>query len=330
MGYNLGTSTDETEVERDQRDYDRAKDQERQEAQDSRRKLSSPAQGEEALVTQRKTKPVPVVEIFGPTIEGEGAIIGTQTMFIRFGLCDYKCKMCDSMHAVDPKLVKALAAWKTQTEIAQDLLAMMKGKNSSHIQNVTFSGGNPAIHDLGELVDLLHLQGKKVIVETQGTKCPDWLLSVDHLVVSPKSPGMGEEFDPRVFLEFMHKIVSGYVDVSVKIVVFSAQDLEFAAAVAELLAVNFGPETDKVFVLEHQFFLSLGNPQPPTFVKMGDDEEESQTVVDTRVTTKMALVEELMLRYNLLSMEIMKDPRLSFARFLPQLHVLVWGNETGK
>lgn len=34
---------------------------------------------------------LPVVEIFGPTIQGEGALIGAQTMFLRLGGCDYRC-----------------------------------------------------------------------------------------------------------------------------------------------------------------------------------------------------------------------------------------------
>ena len=62
-------------------------------------------------------KKLPLMELFGPTIQGEGTVIGQQTYFLRFGLCDYKCRMCDSMHAVDPRLVKANATYLTQAEI---------------------------------------------------------------------------------------------------------------------------------------------------------------------------------------------------------------------
>ena len=42
-----------------------------------------------------------IAEIFGPTIQGEGALIGEPTVFVRAGGCDYRCSWCDSMHAVD-------------------------------------------------------------------------------------------------------------------------------------------------------------------------------------------------------------------------------------
>lgn len=287
-------------------------------------------------------KKIPVVEMFGPTIEGEGAVIGQQTMFIRFGLCDYKCAQCDSKHAVDPELVKALAVWQTQDEIADSLLAMMKAKNCEHIRNITFSGGNPCIHELSQLVYRLHAAGKKVIVETQGTKYPSWLGLVDHLSVSPKSPGMGEKFDPHVFQAFLSKalghhqkeVAIGYnyayeCSLSIKVVVFSAQDIEFAVGISELCKEH------EWIGLWDNFYLSLGNPNPPEFALQSEYPypqfpEAVQGVIDTNLTSKKTLVFDLISRYNNLSEEIMQDPRLHFAKFLPQLHVWVWGNETEK
>ena len=42
-----------------------------------------------------------ISEIFGPTIQGEGALIGQPTVFVRTGGCDYRCVWCDTPHAVD-------------------------------------------------------------------------------------------------------------------------------------------------------------------------------------------------------------------------------------
>lgn len=42
-----------------------------------------------------------VSEIFGPTIQGEGILIGLPTVFVRTGGCDYRCSWCDTLHAVD-------------------------------------------------------------------------------------------------------------------------------------------------------------------------------------------------------------------------------------
>ena len=51
----------------------------------------------------------PVIEIFGPTIQGEGAEAGLPTHFVRLGGCDYRCSWCDTMYAVDPATVRANA-----------------------------------------------------------------------------------------------------------------------------------------------------------------------------------------------------------------------------
>jgi 7-carboxy-7-deazaguanine synthase len=317
----------------------------------------------EDLMEQERILPepkrIPVVEIFGPTIEGEGSICGMQTFFIRFGLCDYKCKRCDSMHAVDPRLVKAGAVWMTPAEIVTAVYTLAASKGASHIRNITFSGGNPCVHNLMELVRLLKEHpGKeasghwKIFVETQGTKHPNWLDLVDHVVVSPKSPGMGEVFEPEVFKAFMQYVWGTFQGVNgprvtIKIVIFSNQDIEFAAGVAGFIKAHF-----PTFPLDTDFYLSLGNDAPPVFaiehaMFNPDTGEEAVPVVvqldppspekgdkfDQGILLeedKKSLVGNLLNRYNILSEEIMKDHRLSFARFLPQLHVLIWGNETGR
>lgn len=44
---------------------------------------------------------IPVLEIFGPTIQGEGMVVGQKTMFIRTAGCDYSCAWCDSAFTWD-------------------------------------------------------------------------------------------------------------------------------------------------------------------------------------------------------------------------------------
>lgn len=53
-----------------------------------------------------KSKKFPVVELFGPTIQGEGAVAGQFSHFVRFGGCPRRCSWCDSMHAVLPEEVQ--------------------------------------------------------------------------------------------------------------------------------------------------------------------------------------------------------------------------------
>ena len=37
----------------------------------------------------RGPEKMPIMEVFGPTIQGEGMVIGQKTIFIRTGGCDY-------------------------------------------------------------------------------------------------------------------------------------------------------------------------------------------------------------------------------------------------
>ena len=41
---------------------------------------------------------IPVLEIFGPTIQGEGMVVGQKTMFIRTAGCDYSCAEIGRAH----------------------------------------------------------------------------------------------------------------------------------------------------------------------------------------------------------------------------------------
>src|SRR5262245_23511922 len=136
----------------------------------------------------RPGKTFPVVEIFGPVLQGEGRMIGTPTLFVRLGYCDHRCAWCDSLYAVLPKQVRENATQLTAGPIRDQLDAL-----DASVPWVTRSGGNPALHDLSELVALLHAAGRKLAVETQGTVFRDWLYDCAVVTVSPKPPSSGME-----------------------------------------------------------------------------------------------------------------------------------------
>jgi 7-carboxy-7-deazaguanine synthase len=264
-------------------------------------------------------KRLPLMEMFGPTIQGEGTVIGQQTYFLRFGLCDYKCTMCDSMHAVDPRSVKAHAQYLTQAEIFEAFWEYRKPDTTDWL---TFSGGNPAIHDLSELVGLCKMNQIKINVETQGTRWQGWMGKVDSLTISPKGPGMGETHNQEVFMGFMEKLseskkdifseaaLNGLPQLCIKIVVFDQRDLEFAKDI--FLSLR-DMEMFQILDLSNTFYLSLGNTNPPPLA--GEDPGFN--------------IEDALVRYKMLFEDIKNDPILSKVRFLPQWHALVWGNEKG-
>src|SRR3954447_16775151 len=156
-----------------------------------------------------KTRTFPVIEIFGPTIQGEGAEAGLATHFLRVGGCDYRCSWCDTMYAVDPATVRATARHLTTAEIVDEIAAL-----GGAPQWVTISGGNPALHHLGPVVDDLHAAGYRVSVETQGSRWRVWLATVDRLTISPKPPssGMATAAHAAQFTDFMERALATAAD----------------------------------------------------------------------------------------------------------------------
>ena len=106
---------------------------------------------------------IPVLEIFGPTIQGEGRVIGRKTMFVRTAGCDYRCSWCDSAFTWDGSAKEDIKLM-TAEEI-YDALLEIGGHRFNH---VTISGGNPAlIKGIQELVDLFEDKHIYTALETQ-------------------------------------------------------------------------------------------------------------------------------------------------------------------
>jgi len=177
----------------------------------------------------------PIIEIFGPTVQGEGLLIGRPTHFIRFGGCDYRCTWCDSLHAVIPAEVRRNSVKMNTEEIIHEL------KNRNQAQYVTLSGGNPALQPMAPLLKRLKEEGYKTVIETQGTILPNWIHDVDIVVVSPKPPssGMVTDWDKlRNYARLPHS--------HLKVVVFNEPDYEYARNVRSMFP-------DKMM------FVSVGN-----------------------------------------------------------------------
>ena len=233
----------------------------------------------------------PVIEIFGPTIQGEGAEAGLPTHFVRFGGCDYRCSWCDTMYAVDPAVVRATAERLSDVEIVGRLEQL-----GGAPRWVTLSGGNPALHHLGALVDSLHERGFLVGAETQGSVWRDWLASLDRLTISPKPPSSGMATERRMarFRDFMAAAVLAREASILKIVCFDDQDLDWARVVAADYS-------------SLPLYLSAGTPIP----------------------TPAGLRDAVGDRYRWLCESVAGDPDLGHARVLPQLHVIAWKEATG-
>lgn len=233
----------------------------------------------------------PVVELFGPTVQGEGPDAGRPAYFVRFGGCDYRCTWCDSMHAVEPALVRRAERMDVR-DIVERLTALTPGP-----QLVILSGGNPALLQLGQLVDELHAIGMRLAVETQGSLWREWLGQVDRVVVSPKPPSsrMVSSDHGAQTAAFMEKLTRSEVDAALKVVVFDDDDLAWAQNFADAY------------------------PNLPLFLSAGTDVgmSEADTVANVRR------------RFAWLAEAVAARPAMAEARVLPQLHVIAWGTARG-
>ncbi len=168
-----------------------------------------------------------ISEIFGPTIQGEGALIGQPTVFVRTGGCDYRCTWCDTLHAVDSKYRED---WKPMSALA--IMGKIEELSGDKPLMISLSGGNPAIQLLGGLIKLGKAKGYKFALETQGSIAQDWFADLDVLTLSPKPPSSGMKTDWAKFDECLRS-ADGKPQIAMKIVIFDDVDYRYAQDAAE-------------------------------------------------------------------------------------------------
>lgn len=230
-----------------------------------------------------------IAEIFGPTIQGEGALIGEPTVFVRTGGCDYRCSWCDSLHAVESRYRDTWAAMSDDA-VWDEVLRLSGGQALT----VSLSGGNPAIHDFGPVIARGRAGGYRFACETQGSVARPWFSDLDTLVLSPKPPSSGETVDWETFAACV-RAGSGARQTVMKIVIFDGTDYGWAKDA------------------------HARHPELPLYLQPGNPEVDPETPVDPQ-----ALADRL----GWLVERTMADAWFT-PRILPQLHVLIWGNKRG-
>lgn len=197
----------------------------------------------ELMLAMTEKKLIPISEIFGPVIQGEGSLAGTPTVFVRVGGCDYRCSWCDTMYAVDKKEYGHTWTKMSCDEIFHEVQNL--SKNVPLL--VTLSGGNPALFALGPLIDAGHRLGYTFACETQGSVSQPWFCNLSHLILSPKPPSSGESTNWDKLLECIaaSQILNPPTKVSLKIVVSNYADYEYAKKVKEIIDQRLLSETNR-------------------------------------------------------------------------------------
>ncbi|MGP4041005.1 7-carboxy-7-deazaguanine synthase QueE [Gracilibacillus sp. D59] len=238
---------------------------------------------------------LPVLEIFGPTIQGEGMVIGRKTMFVRTAGCDYSCAWCDSSFTWDGSAKEDIVK---MTSV--DIFERLKEIGGDKFDHVTISGGNPALlKHMGELIEILHSNNMEVALETQGSRWQDWFLEVDDLTISPKPPSSKMKTNWSMLDDIVAQLEKNdrLTQTSMKVVIFDDNDLDYAKDV-------------------HKSY-----PGVPFFIQVGNDNLEE--------VAPNELASHLLTKYEWLIDQVMNSSALNDVRVLPQIHTLVWGNKRG-
>lgn len=112
-----------------------------------------------------------VAEIYR-SVQGEGLLTGTQSVFVRTSGCNLRCWFCDTPYA----------SWTPEGEdlSVDEILEQVEALDCGH---VVITGGEPMLH--AELVPLTAaLGGRHITIETAGTL--DLPVACDLMSLSPK------------------------------------------------------------------------------------------------------------------------------------------------
>jgi 7-carboxy-7-deazaguanine synthase len=241
------------------------------------------------------TETIRVSEIFGPTVQGEGPLMGHPTIFVRAASCDYRCNWCDTLYAVLPEYRNE---WTLMSPA--DIIARVDELAGGRPILVSLSGGNPALQPLADLIALGRTRGHSFAMETQGSVPRPWFSDLDWLIVSPKPPSSGMTTDWNA-LEECFEAAKGRTNCVLKIVVFDEPDYVYARTAA--LRCPTAP-----------IYLQVGNSAPLRAAGKAMPDE--------------ADLDDLLGRLRWLIERVVTD-RWFDATVLPQLHVLAWGNKRG-
>ncbi|MFR9650902.1 MAG: 7-carboxy-7-deazaguanine synthase QueE [Rikenellaceae bacterium] len=114
----------------------------------------------------------PIVEEFY-SIQGEGFHSGVAAHFVRLAGCDVRCPWCD-----------AKESWRVEGHEVLSSEQIVDRVKASGAKSVVVTGGEPLMHDLGELTHALHEAGLQIFLESSGSR--ELNGEFDWICISPK------------------------------------------------------------------------------------------------------------------------------------------------
>ncbi len=175
-------------------------------------------------------------EIFGPTIQGEGKLIGTPSIFIRVGKCNMRCVgfnveyetpsgiknfSCDSFHAVDTAFKEQ---WKVmgKDQVLEEVFKLMP----KYKVDIVITGGEPLLYwkdeEFQNLLRYFVENGYKVTIETNASLNIEFEENYQKKILFSMSVKLSNSLEPlkkRINIETLTKILNNTKDSYLKFVV---------------------------------------------------------------------------------------------------------------
>jgi 7-carboxy-7-deazaguanine synthase len=240
---------------------------------------------------------LPINEAFH-SLQGEGKLAGTPSLFIRTSGCNLRCWFCDSYHT----------SWEP-THGWVDVDDLVEEVRTHDVDHVVVTGGEPMIHDeIDPLLARLGQEGYHVTVETNGTIHRD--THIDLASISPKlasstpSPDRRPAGGDAVVGDWTDKHDRERIDVSALAALVENYPFQLKFVVTERADVE--EATELVARLRNAAAVRVPNSDV-LLMPEGTTRE--------RLEERRELTAELALEYNY--------------RYTPRLHVDLWNDAPG-
>lgn len=264
-----------------------------------------------------------VSEIFH-SIQGEGALAGMPSTFIRLAHCNLTCSWCD-------------AAYTWKGNVGYDEQTVADVADAVKHRYVVVTGGEPTYaDDFGALVEAF--ANRHVTVETNGTIWrADALPFVDLWSVSPKlgSSGQAPMLDESILREYL-RLTAG--SVQWKFVIDNGTDFEAALLLMRRLGMSDGRD-HQVFMqpngLCHIARVRVAGATAMTdtggtrVVAVPSPEDRDDDIVACDVALDTPYLDRLRWLYELVVAADAAGELPCPVRAVPQSHKLAWGNRRG-
>ncbi|HVU37130.1 MAG TPA: 7-carboxy-7-deazaguanine synthase QueE [Opitutales bacterium] len=205
-----------------------------------------------------------VSEIFY-SIQGEGELMGTPSVFVRAAGCNLRCNWCDTPYA----------SW--QPEGAEKSVAeILREVEKFPARHVVLTGGEPMVaRDIHELAAELRRLGKHITLETAATIAPEGI-ACDLASLSPKlknsapddraAPALRERHEK---LRWQPEVVRAWIEqysCQLKFVVAGEADVAEIQSLLRELGGNIPPE--KVLLMPEGVTVEVLRAREPAVVRL--------------------------------------------------------------